>query len=300
MKTFICIFKVMAAIAVLPLLSVSCGKETVPVQKTGVVFGAHMSSDSLFAEKTKSAEVTSLSSFYVCATESDHVTPADDGGSAFINNSVFTLVGGTTDYVSDKAWPATSFSNGLEFYAANKSIAMNGSVAPFVSTDNSTDVVTAYMSNPTVLVKNELTFYHVFTRINSVTVTAASGFTLSNVSIKVHDCKDSGTYDIRSGLWTATSSSGDATVYGPAGTGTQNPGLNLCPGSTTFWCTWTATWGSRTTTFENVPCSLNLVKGTKYDLSVELSGLTNMIEFTMDFHQWSDFNEDIFVDPSST
>ena len=300
MKNLICILRVAAAVAVLSPVLASCDKETVPVQKEKVVFGAHISSDSLFTEKTKSAEVTSLSSFYVCATESDHITPASDGGSAFINNSVFTLVGGTTDYVSDKTWPATSFSSGLEFYAANKSITMNGSVAPFVSTDNSTDVVTAYMSNPTVLVKNELTFYHIFTRINSITVTAASGFTLSNVSIKVHDCKDSGTYDIRSGLWTATSSSGDATVYGPAGAGTQNPGFNLCPGSTTFWCTWTATWGSRTTTFENVPCNLNLVKGTKYDLSVELSGLTNMIEFTMDFHPWTDLNEAIFVDPSST
>lgn len=298
MKTFICIFKVMAAVAVLPLLSVSCGKETIPVQKTGVIFGAHMSSDSLFAEKTKSAEVTSLSSFYVCATESDHVTPADDGGSAFINNSVFTLVGGTTDYVSDKAWPATSFSNGLEFYAANKSITMNGSVAPFVSTDNSTDVVTAYMSNPTVLVKNELTFYHAFTRINSVTVTAESGFTISNVTIKVKNCKDSGTYDIRSGLWTSTSSSGDVTIYSSAGTGTQNSALNLCPGLTSFICSWTATWGSRTTVFENVECAaVSLLKGTKYDLSVKLSGLTNMIEFTMDFHPWVDSNLDVNVQP---
>lgn len=298
MKDFICILRFVAAVAALSLLSVSCEKEDVPVRVQDVVFGVRFS-EGLFSERTKSAEVTALNSFYVCATEGDHVTAASDGGSSFIDNSVFTLVSGTTDYTSDRYWPTGAFSNGLEFYASNKSVTMNGSVAPFISTDNGTDVVAAYLSNPTVLVKNNLTFDHIFSRINSLTVTAVSGFTLSDVTISVHGCKGSGTYDIRSGVWTSTSSVGDVLVYGPSGTGTQNPGLNVCPGNTVFWCTWTATWGSKSKTFENVPCSLNLVKGTKYDLSVELGGLTNMIEFVMDFHAWTDFSKDVFVDPSS-
>jgi len=177
---------------------------------------------------TRASVVSSLSSFRVSA-----VTGSSGSESAVFTNQTFTGSAGT--YTGGRYWPVSD--PGYKFFASNVALTYTSSGAT-VSASNSTDVICAYMPNPTFGEKNTLVFNHIFSRIGNVTVAAESGFTVSGVSVTITPYV-SGTYNLETGAWSGKSA-GSATSLANSSPGTKSNDLWLVPGSYTVTCSWSA------------------------------------------------------------
>ena len=201
---------------------------------------------------TRASVVSSLSSFRVSA-----VTGSSGSESAVFTNQTFTGSAGT--YTGTAVWPVSDPS--YKFFASNASLTYTSSGAT-VSASNSTDVICAYMPNPTYGEKNTLVFNHIFSRIGNVTVAAESGFTVSGVSVTITPYV-SGTYNLETGAWTGKST-GSATSLANSSPGTKSNDLWLVPGSYTVTCSWSAApsgGGSATAYTNEVSESFTLIAG---------------------------------------
>lgn len=151
------------------------------------------------------------------------------------------------------------------------------------------------MVSPVYKAKNTLTFEHVFARIGEVTVSAAEGYTISNVSITVIP-KTGGTYNIRTGVWSGVSAGSAAELFDGAGAKTMVYGtttsrstsndLYLVPGDYTLSATWTATKGSFTKTYTAMPADVSLAAGKVNSLSVTLTGDASNLVFGVAVTPW--------------
>ena len=201
---------------------------------------------------TRASVVSSLSSFRVSA-----VTGSSGSESAVFTNQTFTGSAGT--YTGTAVWPASDPS--YKFFASNAALTYTSSGAT-VSASNSTDVICAYMPNPTYGEKNTLVFNHIFSRIGNVTVAAESGFTVSGVSVTITPYV-SGTYNLETGAWSGKST-GSATSLANSSPGTKFNDLWLVPGSYTVTCSWSAapSGGGSVTAYTNeVSESFTLIAG---------------------------------------
>lgn len=245
---------------------------------------------SLDAEvSTKATAVTSLTSFNVSA-----VTGAAGSETAVWTNVAFS--GNNTDgykaAAPGKWWPSTDAS--YRFYAANSALTFAVSGATVAAT-NATDIICAYMASPAYKAKNTLSFEHIFARLGQVTISAASGYTISGVSIKITP-KTGGTYNLRTGAgktdgtgWSGLAT-GSETVIGNTVGNTAND-IYLVPGAYTLAASWTATKGDYTENIENMTCDVSLVAGKINNISTTLSGNAKEIVFNVNIAPWTDNNQ---------
>jgi len=139
---------------------------------------------------TKVTAVTELNSFYVLAST------GTTGNESKKWDATASKSG--SSYGTQKYWPAADPS--YHFYASNAAIsfAQTGST---VQASNSADLVCAYLAQPVHNAPNTLVFIHPQARIGSVSTSVSNGYTLTGVSMYLADAKESGKYNISTGLW---------------------------------------------------------------------------------------------------
>ena len=245
----------------------------------GPVFNADV------ATKATVENQTTLTSFNVAAA-----TGIAGSSGAQVWNGVFSKDGSL--FKGGKYWPSTNPT--YHFYASNAAVTVSASGATVAAT-NAKDVVCAYLPASQVGYKttNSLAFEHVFARIGDVTVSAASGYTLSGVSITLVP-KTGGTYNLFSGAgttdgtgWSATTN-GTATGIANATAGTKSNDIYLVPGQYELTATWTATSGDYTQTFSNKKKTVSIVGGKVNKISTTLGGEASEIEFTITVAEWGE------------
>ena len=250
---------------------------------------------------TKTSPVTSLPSFYVSATT----------GAAGSESSKWT----STQFNADEGEPPTysavspgrwwpDVDESYHFYASNNSL-VYAAGGTSVSATTATDVVCAYMPSPTYKGTNTLQFKHIFARVGDVTVSAASGYTISQVSISITPYTG-GTYNLRTGEghadqtgWSALTS-GSATGLANTTPGTKANDLWLVPGDYTLTASWRATRGDYQHDYTDVQTSavVSLEKGKVSAIDVTLGGNAREIQFSISIEAWgaaaleADFPED--------
>ena len=242
---------------------------------------------SLSAEvATKATAVTSLSSFNVSA-----VTGSAGSETAVWTNVSFT---GNNDagYKADKWWPAEDAS--YRFYASNSALSFAASGATVAAT-NATDVICAYAAAPSYKAKNTLSFEHIFARLGAVTVSAATGYTISHVSIKITP-KTGGTYKLLTGAghtdgtgWSGLAT-GSETVIASA-TGSNANDIYLVPGTYTLTASWTAARGLYTENIQNMQVDVNLTAGKINTISTTVSGNAKEVVFSVSIAPWTEQNQ---------
>lgn len=186
---------------------------------------------------TKSVtEINQMTGFYVMTTT----------GSAGSETLVWSqLVQGSGQpgalYESGKYWPSTD--PHYHFYASVSEITF-AAAGPTVTVNGNADIICAYLETPEYNEQNALTFEHIMGRVGTFTLnTTASGYTLSNVQVKLSNGIKRGTYNIRTGEWSGKSSAEKVTM-----TTGENDFL-LLPGDYTLTVTFTMTKGDYTATF---------------------------------------------------
>jgi len=205
-------------------------------------------------------------------------------------------------YSGNKYWPINAQYTGYHFYASNGSLSFNAGGAR-VSASTSTDVVAAYLPDPVYKLPNELVFEHVFARIGDVTVSAESGYTISNVNITVTP-KISGTYDIRAGLnhtdatgWSGTTSGSAVKLADAVGVNAND--VYLVPGEYTLTAKWKAKLVSNPEmgwldyTANGKTTTLDFVKGKVNKFTAVLGG--EMV-FGVSLAAWGSVSSSVSVD----
>lgn len=274
------------------LLSVSCNKNLVEDPSVGaasdeVVFLTNGSGPS-YNVTTKATVVneTSLntSGFNVSAT-----TGAAGAETAVWTSQPFTLGEGV--FSGNKWWPSTD--PGYHFFASNASLT-HTSDGNTVAASNDVDVVAAYLPSPTYKAVNTLQFEHVFARLGSVTITAESGYTISNVSVRITP-KVSGTYNLKTGYGVTDGSAGWSSVVEAASpsviasqVGANANDLYLVPGTYDLKVTWTATVGDYSQTFTDMPAEVSLTAGKVSSFTAELGGLAKQVQFRISVTPWDE------------
>lgn len=284
---------ILLALAFPAVLGCGCSKQPGPAGEgvgSAIVFRA----DGIpaYAEvTTKATAVTTatLSSFYAAATTGS----AGNESSAWTSYQFNGTPGGVfSGAAPGKWWPLAD--PGYHFYASNLPLTF-AAAGTTVAATSATDVVCAYLPNPTFAEPNTLTFSHVFARLGDVTVNAQAGYTLSAVSISITP-KTGGTYNLRTGAgqtdgtgWSAPTT-GSATGIALATAGTKSNDIYLVPGTYTLTATWTATRGDYTETFASKQVSVFLMGGKVNDITTTLGGLAEEIVFTVSVTEWSNRN----------
>ena len=235
-----------------------------------IVFGADAHIEAETKASSGTTETTSLTSFYVSA-----VTGSAGSESSAFNSTQFSQVQGSSPatYKGSKMWPSSDQS--YKFYASNRPLTF-AAAGTTVSATNTTDVVCAYLTNGTYKTKNTLTFEHIFARFGRVDVVAESGYTISNISIRITP-KTGGTYNLRTGAgktdgtgWSSVTT-GSATVVANA-TGANGNDIYLVPGTYEVKATWTATQSGTSITYTDKVVSVPIVGGKTNVVSIVLGG----------------------------
>lgn len=256
------------------------------VPRRAVVFTAGLSGAGR-EEATKTAAVSSLSAFRVSATQG-----ATGSESSAWNDVAFGLDHGL--YVGNRFWPE-DMDPVYHFYASNAALSFSPSGCTVTVTD-ATDVVCAYLPTSVYMSTNALVFDHVFARLGGVTVTAAAGYTVSDVEMSFTPVTG-GTYNLRTGSgrtdgtgWSAPVAGG-RTVVSNATAGTKVNDIYLVPGDYTFHCEWTATEDDYTKSFSK-DVVVSMVAGKVNALSFTLGGDVTQLTFGVELGDWTETNVD--------
>ena len=269
----------------LPLLLASCAKEgpVVPAQSPEgipegmIAFAAETPDVVDFQTRASVVNTSSLngSGFYASATK----------GSAGSETSVWTSTSftkGTTYFTGNKYWNKSNI--GYHFYASSRPLTFNASGTTVAAT-NDYDVVCAYLASPNYRLPNTLTFQHIFARIGNVTVTAASGYTISNVSMTVVP-KTGGTYNLRTGAWSSVTT-GSSTQLANSTPGTKSNDLYLVPGEYDIVMSWTATKGNYSQSFSKTYTGQSIVGGKVNAITAEFTGDARDVRFLVNVSNWN-------------
>lgn len=242
------------------------------------------------ATQTKVDAVTSVTAFKASCVSGTFGTAE----TAVWTNVSFS--GTTSSATGGKYWPFTGDypSGGYKFYATNYStIAFTSTGATVSPTTNNQDIVVAYNNAPTYCTKTALNFNHIYARLTDVTVAAATGYTLSGITISITP-KIGGTYNIYAGRASSDATgwsglvNGSATGIANATAGTKYNDIYLVPGTYTITAGWTATTanGDWTRTYSGVTQTVSLLKGHTNKLSITLGGNASLIEFSTTVTPW--------------
>jgi hypothetical protein len=134
---------------------------------------------------------------------------------------------------------------------------------------------------------NQLTFNHVLTRLGKCTITQPSGYQGSNLRITITP-KTSGTYNLRTGAWSATSNASSETLVTSSfdGGGSVND-IYLIPGRYTLNATYTLTKGTYTENFSK-SATVRLDGGYINQISATLpEGNATDLQFTVTVTPWT-------------
>ena len=225
---------------------------------------------------------TALTKFYVsCTTGTAGSETSKWVSTEFKSNSAATPV-----YSGGKWWPISD--QKYHFFASNMALTFAAS-GTTITADNGTDCIVCYMESPTFKQQNTLSFEHVFARLGGVTVSAASGYTISNVSVTITP-KTGGIYNLRTGEW-SSQTSGTATGIANATPGTKTNDLYLCPGTYVLTAGWTATNGDYTRTYSGVTTNVTLERGKINTISTTLGGNATGITFGVEVQSWGNVNK---------
>lgn len=236
--------------------------------------------------KATVVDETSLntSGFNVSAT-----TGAAGAETAVWTSQPFTLGEGV--FSGNKWWPSTD--PGYHFFASNAVLTYTADGNTFAAS-NDVDVVAAYLPSPTYKAVNTLQFEHVFARLGSVTITAESGYTISNVSVRITP-KVSGTYNLKTGYGVTDGSAGWSNVTEAASpsviasqVGANANDIYLVPGTYDLKVTWTATVGDYSQTFTDMPAEVSLTAGKVSSFTAELGGLAKEVQFRISVTPWDE------------
>ena len=217
------------------------------------------------------AITTSLSSFYCCVS-----VPLDGRRDIqVVSNREFTLIGPHFRSTPETFWPGDEGPT-WQFDCASKALTWTAD-GYTLSLSEGEDAVVAHVPFPARHVVNSLTFIHPFAYINDVVVTAASGWTLSSVSLVLTPVV-SGTYNLKMGDghtdgtgWSNTAE-GSSQNIAPSTAGTSHPDLLLVPGTYEVTASWTATDGMSSVSFSDMVSTVNIVGGRNNVLSFTLGG----------------------------
>lgn len=216
---------------------------------------------------TKASAVTSLSSFYASAT-----TGSAGSESTKWNSVTFS---GSSSYTGGKYWPASNPS--YHFYAANVPLTF-AAAGTTVAPDGNTDVVVAYIASPTYAASNALTFNHIYARVGTVTINAAAG-SLSSVSATLKNVATGGTYNLRTGAWTAGTKSDKSVTVG-------SNDIYVVPGTYSLSVTYTITNGDYSATFTKSG-NVTLQQGKINNITATAPNTSTAITFTVSVTAWT-------------
>lgn len=219
--------------------------------------------------ETKASEVTSstlaTSGFYVSATTG---TALQDETNAF-SDVLFTKSGDF--WTGGKLWAAED--PGYHFFASNVEM----SDAQTISASNATDVVVAYLPDPVFREENTLAFKHIFARLHNVTIEVPSGYTVSDVDVRLTPYT-SGTFDIRSGYgetdgtgWSSLTAGESVSIAAADGSLKAND-IYLVPGKYTLSASWTVHKDAYSYTYNNIEYEVGLVGGKENNVTMTLYG----------------------------
>lgn len=233
-----------------------------------------------FDVKTKAAAVTELSTFGVIAENTN--TPAQEWALASVTKS-------GTSYNTGKYWPATDMK--YAFYASNASLSYATTGTTVSPTDAETDVVVAYSAYSALNYKTSipLTFNHIFSRIGNVTISAPEGYSISVSSIKVNS-PVSGTYNIKTGEWSAKGSAVEKNLSEGAND------VYVVPGTYTVSVSYTLTKGDYVQSFTktgNVTLSQGNINSISATPTVESGEGAENIVFTVTLTPWGNDSHNI-------
>lgn len=298
MKKINVLTTILSVSAVLVLGS-SCNKAADPVADEGglspIVLGADMPEMNVSAETKatdNTVEVTSLSSFKVSCVTGDSNQTSVWANVPFSGTTEFTSPAGNKKY-----WPYGANPGYYKFYATNASANMtHAATGTTVVAANTQDVVCAYLGTTTprgTAAQNKLVFEHVFARLNKVTVSPASGYALSDVTITMTP-NTKGTYNLLTGAWTGTSSERSypvaaASSIAAGSSSTTDNTVYLVPGSYTLTATWTAMIGGWSNTYSGKvsTSSVPFVKGHITSVNVTLGGNASEIVLGYSITPWA-------------
>lgn len=265
----------------------ACEKTPGPIPDTAqdgiVLFQADGISAADFTTKTTAVDLASIQSdgFNVSATKGAGPEVSVWGSTAFAYND--------GKWAGDKWWPVED--QGYHFYASNAALTNTGSGAT-VSASNATDVICAFLDNPTFRSVNTLSFQHIFARVGTVTVEERDDCTISPVQVSFTP-RTGGTYDIRSGAGCVNGSRGWSNVTEGTVTviadkvGDNDLNLYVVPGVYSVTAKWTATKGDYTASFE-VTKDITFLAGKLNKLTCGLKGNVKGAVFTASVAPWAD------------
>lgn len=228
----------LAALSVLALAS--CNKEELSVVDNDSEIVLNVKGDALdMTVETKATAITSVpSSLYWSAT-----TGTSTETSKYASASATVASGKIKTGKYQTAQPTA-----YNYYVANKAITFAAGGSTIVAS-NDTDVV-AGRASATTSTSPSVALDHIFARTGSLTANAPSGYTISDVSWTIVQsstsatCGTAGTYNIKTGAWTAVS-----TRLSSAAALTSTSDMYLIPGTYTFSITYTLTKGDWQDTF---------------------------------------------------
>lgn len=229
------------------------------------------------------------------------------------NNAHFVYESTPAKYEADKWWPNSDA--GYKFYAVfphtyTMTFAASGPTISVTDAnsdnDADADILCAFMSAPTYKTANTMSFEHIFARLNTVTVSMVSPYTISNMSIMITP-KIGGTYNIKTGAGQTDGTGWSSPVSGVAtniataafseGTSVTNNNIYLVPGTYTLTATWTATKDNYTQTFTGKNVDVSLVAGKTNNITASLTGDGTEIQFNVSVTAWSDNAVDVGTFP---
>ena len=199
--------------------------DVLPAEPAEAQVGTPIMFYSVAEDASRATAVTSLSTFEVVCENS--------GTSA----QVWSIPSVTKDgnlYHTGKLWPSSD--GHFAFYAANVSLT-HAAGGPTVSPSTAaTDVVVAYTPYDEDDYKHNvpLTFGHIYSRIGTITIVSPTNYTVTVNSLAL-SAPVGGTYNVRTGAWTAT---------GAAAAQTLSTGANdvyVVPGTYTLTVNYTIT-----------------------------------------------------------
>ena len=246
---------------------------------------------------TRATEVTTanLSSMNVTATTGSSSETAVSG----FSNAAFTKSGSV--WKGGKYWPASNPS--YHFYASNVTMTHTTSGQTVSPANAGTDVVVGYLASPTYKSTNALTLGHIFAQIGTMAVTAPDNYTVSELKVSVAP-KTSGTYNLKSGSWTAKGSAGSATyILGNSSTGvsittaggtttSSDNDLWLVPDTYTLSFSYKLAIGDYQSATISKTATVTLAQGKNNNISATLQGGdASEIQLTVTVTPWSNENQ---------
>ena len=177
----------------------------------------------------------------------------------------------------------TSTPTAYNYYVSNVALSVGANTT--VTASNTTDVICGRAAS-TSSTTPSVALGHIFARTGTISFTAPSGYTASNVSYTIVGQSTingtAGTYNLKTGAWTAAS-----TKLSTATALTASSDMYLIPGTYTIKCTFTLTRGDFSKTYTQSG-NVTLVQGKVNNITVTTaSAEANQIVINLSLTAWA-------------